>query len=148
VDLLSVRSRSDPASKLYPQPGEVRDSILLAHSDGVPTIFAMVGVLVRPARLAARPIQRVDGLDASLIVTDCRVVFACSAYAALDEAMLVGQVRHGWLTGVSARRAGLRLAFTHPVAGRLVAAVTLAGSVDPRRAVAQIASRAGHGVAA
>jgi hypothetical protein len=143
VELLRVRSRGEPASTLYPQPGEVRDSILLAHSDGVPTVFAMVAVLVRPARVVARPAQRVDGLHASLIVTDRRSVFASSAYAPHDEAMLVGQVRHCWLTNLTVRADGLRLAFTHPLGGRLVAAVTTADAADHRRAAAEIADRSG-----
>jgi hypothetical protein len=147
ADLLAVREAGEAGSDRYPEPGEVRDSILLAHGDGLPTVHAVQQVEVRQLGLIRhRRLQQVSGVCTALIVTDSRTALASSEYgtdhAAGVDAMLVGHVRHAWLVEVAIARKAIRLAFEHPDGGAMALLVRL---MDPDRTDAagrEIAARA------
>jgi hypothetical protein len=143
VDLLVSRSSSDPASTSYPQPGQTRDSILLAHSDGLPAVFPMCGVAVRRGRLGGRQAQRFGDLPGALIVTDARTAVASSAHGDAGQSMLVGQIRHPALVAVRQRRTTAVLSFEQPERGRCVARVDFGSQQTARAAVREIVARSG-----
>jgi hypothetical protein len=143
VELLVTRSSSDPASTSYPQPGQTRDSILLAHSDGLPAVFPFCGVAVRHGRLASRPGERFEALSGALIVTDARTALASSARGESEQSMLVGQIRHCALVGVRQRRATAVLSFDQPDEGRCVARVEFGSAQTAEAAVREIVARSG-----
>lgn len=143
MELLVTRSSSDPASTSYPQPGQTRDSILLAHSDGLPAVFPICGVAVRHGRLAGRQAQRFGELPGALIVTDARTALASSASDESGQSMLVGQIRHPVLVAVRQRGATAVLSFDQPDEGRCVARVEFGSPQTARAAVREIAARSG-----
>jgi arylsulfatase A-like enzyme len=143
VELLVRRSSSDPASTSYPQPGQTRDSILLAHSDGLPTVFPFCGVAVRHGRVAGRQAQRFGDVHGALIVTDARTALASSDTGKCEQSMLVGQIRHDALVGVRQRRATAVLSFEQPDKGRYVARVEFGSVQTAQAAVREIAARSG-----
>ncbi|HEY2296435.1 MAG TPA: hypothetical protein VGH43_01805 [Jatrophihabitans sp.] len=142
MELLVTRSSRDSASTSYPQPGQTRDSILLAHSDGLPTVFPFCGVKVRHRRLAGRGAERFGTLPGALIVTDARTALASSTRGESGQSM-VGQIRHCALVGVRQRRATAVLSFDQPDEGRCVARVAFGSAHIARAAVREIAARSG-----
>ena len=143
VELLVKRSSRDPASTSYPQPGQTRDSILLAHSDGLPRVFPINGVEVRHGRFTTRQAERFGSITGTLIVTDARIALASSAAGESGQSMLVGQIRHGALTAVRHKGATAQLAFEQPDDGRCVAKVAFDSEQTARAAVREIAARSG-----
>ena len=123
----------DPYGLMYPLPAARKDDVLLESRDGDNVhrypVKAVATYLMRPGGAFA-PLSGNLALPFSLIVTDARLVFACSqfdpgstwigtpgvlnlALNAMSSAsaarrrrgkMLVGQIRYPWLGAVAARR--------------------------------------------
>ena len=143
MELLVRRSSSDPASTSYPQPGQTRDTILLAHSDGLPRVFPFCGVAVRHARFTSRRAQRFGDVQGALIVTDARTALASSESGKSGRSMLVGQIRHDALIDVRRRGATALLSFEQPAGGRYVARVEFGSAQTAQAAVREIGARSG-----
>lgn len=141
-DLFALRGRDDASSPLYPVPGQVRNSILLAHADGVPTLFSVrrASVSGLGGRIRSRH-RRMVPVESTLIVTDCRTAVACSAYSPA-QGMLVGHVRHGWLDGVAVGAEAVRLTINHPDDARLALVMWFGTHTLADAAAREIARRA------
>ena len=143
VGLLAVRAPGAAPSPLYPQPGEVRDSILVTPSDGLPVVHPLDRAVVRPSGILRRPVQTFSGRSGALIVTDARTAVASSDHGGDDATMLVGHVRHSWLDElVVAGRGVLRLRCRHPGGARLELAVRLVADTCAWAVACDISARA------
>lgn len=136
-ELLAIRSPGSVPSLLYPVPGEVRDSIQVAHADGVPGVYPFDRVALGSGRR-----RRSWYGPGALIVTDCRTALASSAHREAPGSMLVGQVRHPWLVEVAAARDTVRLILDHPSQGRTSVEIVLCGAAAAESGAADIAARA------
>lgn len=139
MDVMAVRAERAAACDRYPQPGEVRDSILLSMADGIPAVFTGHRVAVRPAgrRVLPRWVWRVA---VAVIVTDTRTALASGS----SDAMLVGHILHSWLHSVCLTHDTVRLTFDHPAwSGRLLGA-ELSLVRDAAAAAGEIARRSGR----